>query len=198
MDKNITFHVIEDGNIEKCRELCNELMAFQGSKAVNYIGVFDHMSFETRMVPSYNAAENKLVIVAECEGTPIGYMFASVEALSYENIHVKKENLPPWAQMSYEDDGEVIEGLYPLWMEPQSVGHINNLYVKDEFRGTGLGRQLVEKGMEWLSGIEELNYIFVHVSNGNTSAEDFYKKFGFEYSHSVFKGFITGYFKKVK
>ena len=198
MDKQITFHVIEDGNIEKCRELCNELMRFQGSKAIKYKSVFDYMSFDTRMVPSYNSSEEKLVITAECDGVPIGYVFASKERLAYENIHVKKEMLPPWAQLSYEDDGEDIQALYPLWMEPQLVGHVNNLYVKDEFRGYGLGRQLAEKSMEWLSQDIRSEYIFVHVSNGNTAAEDFYKKLGFEYSHDVFKGFIIGYYKKVK
>jgi len=197
MDKNITFHVIEDGNIERCRELCNELMIFQGSKAVNYIGAFERMSFETRMVPSYESAEGKLVITAECDGIPIGYIFASIEQLARENIHVKKEMLPIWVQSSYEDD-EIITGLYPLWMEPQPVGHINNLYVKYEFRKYGLGRQLMDKAMEWLFENGELEYIFVHVSNGNTAAEDFYKKFGFEYSHDVFKGFIYGYYKKIR
>ena len=198
MDKKITFNVIEDNNIEKCRDLCNELMAFQGSKAVKYLGVFERMSFETRMVPSYSSAVDKLVITAECDGVPIGYVFASVERLTQENIHVKKENLPPWAQESYDDDGEVVTGLYPLWMEPQLVGHVNNLYVKDEFRGYGLGRQLVEKSMDWLRENPALEYMFVHVSNGNTAAEDFYKKLGFEYSHDVFKGFIIGYYMKTK
>jgi len=197
MDKNITFHVIEEGNIERCRDLCNELMAFQGSKAVKYKEAFARMSFETRMVPSYTSAEGKLVITAECDDVPVGYIFASVEELTHEQIHVKKEMLPPWAQMSYEGD-EIVEGLYPLWMEPQQVGHINNLYVKDEFRKYGLGRQLMEKATKWLEENEKVHYIFVHVSNGNASAEDFYKKFGFEYSHEVFKGFITGYYKKAR
>lgn len=31
--KGIMFEIIQDENIEQCRELCNELMLFQKSKA---------------------------------------------------------------------------------------------------------------------------------------------------------------------
>ena len=41
--KSITVEIVEDGNIEQCRELCNELMAFQKSKAVIAPEVFDLM-----------------------------------------------------------------------------------------------------------------------------------------------------------
>lgn len=47
--KNITFEIVTDGNIEHCRDLCDELMAFQKSMAVIAPEQFDGMSFDTRL-----------------------------------------------------------------------------------------------------------------------------------------------------
>lgn len=47
--ENITIEVVKYWSIEKCRELCNELMEFQKSKATINPERFDTMSIETRM-----------------------------------------------------------------------------------------------------------------------------------------------------
>jgi len=47
--KNTTIEIIQDGNIEQCRELCNELMIFQKSKAYYVPERFDAIDFKTRM-----------------------------------------------------------------------------------------------------------------------------------------------------
>jgi hypothetical protein len=39
--------------------------------------------------------------------------------------------------------------------------------------------------------------IYVYVSNGNEQVVDFYKKFGFQYSHNVLGGFITAYYQRI-
>jgi hypothetical protein len=52
----LKYEIITDEEIEYCRDLCNELMAFQKSKAHITPELFDHMNFDTRMIPSINSA----------------------------------------------------------------------------------------------------------------------------------------------
>ncbi|CUU48826.1 hypothetical protein [Clostridium beijerinckii] len=64
--ENITIEIVRDGNIEQCRELCNELMAFQKSKATIEPERFDAMTFETRMKKSYeNSLESQIIVVKD-------------------------------------------------------------------------------------------------------------------------------------
>ena len=52
----LTYEVISDETIDCCRDLCNELMVFQKSKARIKPELFDSMNFETRMIPSIKMA----------------------------------------------------------------------------------------------------------------------------------------------
>lgn len=45
---NLTYEFITDDQIEYCRDLCNELMIFQKSKAYIKSELFDSMDFDTR------------------------------------------------------------------------------------------------------------------------------------------------------
>jgi hypothetical protein len=76
---NLTFEVVNDGNIEQCRQLCNELMAFQKSKATIAPELFDFMNFDTRMKRSYESALRSQVIVAKDNGVPVGYVFSTID-----------------------------------------------------------------------------------------------------------------------
>ena len=90
-----------------------------------------------------------------------------------------------------------VKGLYPDQLQvPVKASHLNNLYVKPEYRNLHIGRELMEKGMDWLRSVPDSKYIFVHVSNGN-DAGSFYEKYAFHYSHDVFDGMIDAYWQEV-
>jgi ribosomal protein S18 acetylase RimI-like enzyme len=185
--KNIAFEVVRDKNIEQCRELCNELMAFQKSKAFMLPEKFDGMNFDTRMRKSYESALESQVIVVKDAGKPVGYAFSVIQK-------VEKGNYPDWAPVS--SSGK-IQGFYPDWDDlPPKVGCLNNLYFHAEYRGLGLGSQLLGMTMDWIGGFPDIDLVFIYISNGNDAALDFYLKNGFQYSHDVFGGFIKAVYRK--
>ena len=180
--ENISIELVENEDIELCRDLCNELMAFQKSKAFIAPESFDMMNFDTRMKKSYQSALEKQVLVAKDKGNPVAYVFSTIEKIT------KEENvgLPGWAPPAKNSIG-----FYPDWVKlPQKIGCLSNLYLKKEYRGTGLSVELCDKAMDWLKSFSDVNLIFVFISNGNDRALDFYLKRGFTFSHDVFGGFI--------
>ncbi|MGZ4030894.1 MAG: GNAT family N-acetyltransferase [Tumebacillaceae bacterium] len=185
--KNITIEIVQDGNIEQCRELCNELMAFQKSKATLVPEAFDGMNFDTRMKQSYEAAERSQVIVVKDNGVPVGYVFSTIEPVDER----KKNYYPDWAPQV--ENGQ---GFLPNWDNlPPKAGLLNNLYFRDEYRGLGLGSKLFDMSMEWLESFDDVDLLMIYVSNGNDAALDFYLSRGFTYSHDVFGGFIKAVYK---
>jgi ribosomal protein S18 acetylase RimI-like enzyme len=185
---NITIEILKDGNIEQCRELCNELMAFQKSKAAIAPEIFDMMNFETRMKKSYENALDSQVIVVKDNGIPVGYVFSTID-----NIENSKDSYPAWAP---KDDNENSRGFYPAWDNlPNKIGCLNNLYLRDEYRNMRLGSRLFEMAMEWLESFPDVDLVFIYVSNGNDAALNFYLSRGFTFSHDVFGGFIKATYK---
>lgn len=175
---NITIEVVKDGNIEQCRELCNELMAFQKSRATIEPERFDTMNFDTRMKKSYESSLENQVIVVKDDDIPVGYVFSTIEDTERSK-----------------GSGEY-SGLYPEWDTiPKKVGCLSNLYFQDKYRGMGLGSKLFEMSMEWLESFPDVDLIFIYVSNGNDTALNFYLNRGFTYSHDVFGGFIKAVYK---
>lgn len=63
----------------QCRKLCDELTAFQKSKAFMEPEHFDAMHFDTRMKKSYESALEKHVVVAKDGGVPVGFIKAVVK-----------------------------------------------------------------------------------------------------------------------
>jgi hypothetical protein len=49
---NLKYEIIPVEKIEYCRDLCNELMAFQKLKSSIKAELFDNMNFDPRMIPS--------------------------------------------------------------------------------------------------------------------------------------------------
>lgn len=181
---NLTIEVIRDGSIEQCRELCNELMAYQKSKAVLAPGAFDAMNYDTRMKRSYEKALDSQVIVAKDRGIPVGYAFSTIEWVTEED----RLAVPAWAPVT---PGEPTQGFYPDWIKlPARIGCLSNLYVRDAYRGTGLGTKLFDRALEWLESSPDITDIFIYISNGNEASLRFYLERGFNYSHEVFGGFI--------
>ncbi|HID66057.1 MAG TPA: N-acetyltransferase [Aquificaceae bacterium] len=72
----------------------------------------------------------------------------------------------------YEVDGQIVGcvALHVMW---EDLAEIRSLAVKDEFRGGGIGTELVKKAIEeaWELGV---NRVF-----SLTYVKDFFKKFGF-------------------
>ena len=178
----ITFEVLQDSNIEQCKTLCDELMQFQKSKAILHPEYFDTMSFETRMKPAYENAEHKHVVLAKDGDLPIGYTFATIST-------VTKETLDFWPAGMPETKGST--GFYPKDLPvPQKIGSISNIYVREEYKGQGIGGKLFDMSMQWVHSFQDVRLMFIYISNGNTQAYDFYLQKGFKPSHDVFGGFI--------
>lgn len=82
-------------------------------------------------------------------------------------------------------------GFYPEWVSlPQNIGCLSNLYLREAYRGIGLGTKLFNMTMEWLASFPDVNLAFVYISNGNDAALRFYLDHGYTFSHDVFGGFI--------
>lgn len=186
--KNITFEIVNNGDIEQCRILCDELMAFQKSKAFMLPEVFDSMNFDSRMKQSYANALASQVVVVKDSGTPVGYVFSTVETVKND-----KNAYPAWVPR---ENSESCQGFYPAWDKlPQKIGCLNNLYFRESYRGLGLGGKLFTMSMEWLESFTDIELIFIYISNGNDAALDFYLKRGFTFSQDVFGGFIKAVYK---
>ncbi|MDR1124467.1 MAG: GNAT family N-acetyltransferase [Deltaproteobacteria bacterium] len=181
---NITIEIVTDGNIEQCRDLCNELMAFQKSKATIAPEAFDSMNFDTRLKSSFKRSLHSQLVVVKDDEKPVGYVFSTIDRVSDGD----KSYIPDWAPVKI---GEKVVGLYPDWDDlPEKVGCLSQLYFRDEYRGMGLGSKLIGMAMEWLGSFPDCDLAFVYISNGNDDAYDLYLRKGFVYSHDVFGGFI--------
>ncbi len=187
----IVLKVLPTENIEICRDLCNELMAFQKSKAILHPEAFAGMNFDTRMKRSCEAALRSHIVVAYDGEQPIGYVFSTIDEVTDEHLGY----FPDWAPK-----GEGFLGFYPDWVKtPQKIGCLSNLYLRDGYKGQGVGGKLFASTMEWLGSFADSDLAFVYISNGNNNAYDFYTNKGFVYSHDVFGGFIkAAYYKFTK
>ncbi|MCL1905521.1 MAG: GNAT family N-acetyltransferase [Clostridiales bacterium] len=187
--RNITIEVVKDGNTEQCRGLCNELMAFQKAQAIIAPELFDAMNYETRLLSTFINSPLNQLIVAKDGDTPVAYVFSTIENVEGGD----KSAIPEWAPVK---DGEEALGFYPKWDKlPARVGCLNHLYVRDGYRGCGLGAKLLKQAMEWLTSFFDVDTTFVYISNGNGKALDFYLKQGFTFSHDVFGGFIQAAYR---
>lgn len=71
-----------------------------------------------------------------------------------------------------------VKEMSPVFINPK-VGSIDELFVREGVRGTGVGRKLVDHLKLWLisKGAAE---IAIHVSCDNQQAKDFWNRMGFE------------------
>ncbi|MEV8569394.1 GNAT family N-acetyltransferase [Streptomyces sp. NPDC051322] len=72
------------------------------------------------------------------------------------------------------------ESVFGDWV-PISQGHLVAVFVRPEFRGTGLTEELFRTALEWAWSVQEPKlervHLFVHEANGRAAA--FYRKMGF-------------------
>lgn len=169
----ITYEVLHEVNLKALRVLCNDLMKFQKTKAFITPERFDTMTFETRLLPSVKGAMKNHILVAKEADLIVAYAYANINS-----------------KLSY------AEGPFGKFFEMDSVkgdlvGCLSQFYIMPEYRGRGIGSQLFDRSMAWLSGFPEIENHFIFVSNGNTDALHFYLKKGFIISHDILDGFIT-------
>ncbi|MEH7502157.1 GNAT family N-acetyltransferase [Neobacillus drentensis] len=168
----LTYEVVSDEKMEYCRDLCNELMVFQKSKAYITPELFDSMNFDTRMIPSIKSALHNYIVVVKDDEEIVGYV--------YSNISPKE---------TYSNDFATFFDLSSV--RRNNVGCLSQFYIKENYRQYGLGSKLFKMSMEWLSQFDDVEDYFIFVSNGNEDALEFYKRKGFSVSHEILDGFIT-------
>ena len=169
---NITYDILSEEEVECCRDICNELMVFQKSKAFITPELFDTMNFDTRMIPSIRKALHNYIVVVKDEGKIVGYV--------YSNISPKETYSTEFATFF---DMSSVSG--------KNVGCLSQFYIKEEYRQYGIGSKLFTLSMKWLNQFDDVEDYFIFVSNGNESALEFYKQKGFTVSHDILDGFIT-------
>lgn len=169
---NIKYEVITDESVICIKDLCNELMAFQKSKAHIHPEFFDTMCFETRMLPSIEKAKSNYIVVVKDGDEIVGYVYSNVSSKeTYSNSFATFFNLDS--------------------VKNPDVGCLSQFYLKEGYRNSGIGTVLFNMSMEWLSTKDDIDDIFIYVSNGNDNALKFYQGKGFKVSHQILDGFIT-------
>jgi GNAT superfamily N-acetyltransferase len=168
---NIKYEIIPDEKNEYCRDLCNELMTFQKSKAQIKPELFDSMNFNTRLIPSMKSAIYNYIVVAKDDDKIVGYVYSNISAKeSYSN------NFATFFDFSS--------------VNKNNVGCLSQFYIKEEYRQKGIGSVLFDMSMKWLNQFDDIEDYFIFVSNGNNDALEFYKRKGFVFSHKILDGFI--------
>ena len=185
--KSIRYEDFENGEIVFLKNLCNDLMAFQASRAKIKPEVIEAMSFENRLVPDFQEAFKRVITVAWDGNIAVGFAFATVNDINKININYR----PTWAR-----DLNGI-GFYPKDYDvPRRIGTFKLLYVMPEYRDLHIGAELSSRIMTWLKSQQDADDLWVFVANGNEDVASFYEKLGFHFSHSVFGDFVRAY-KKV-
>ncbi len=172
----IRYETIKAQDAFLVKDLCNELMAFQKSKAFIHPEFFDDMCFETRLLPSLKSAKSNFIIAAMDGEQVVGY--------AYSNIASKRIYTNDFATLKCKAffDFNSVQG--------ENVGCLSQFFIKDSYRGMGIGSALFERSMDWLKAQNEKD-LFIFVSNGNVQAMKFYLDKGFRFSHEIMDGFIT-------
>jgi GNAT superfamily N-acetyltransferase len=169
---SIHYEVILEDNIILIKDLCNDLMAYQKSKAHTHPELFDGMCFESRMIPSVRNAKANHIIVAKDDTKIVGYV--------YSNISPKK---------TYDNEFATFFNLDSV--KNDDVGCLSQFYIKEGYRNMGIGTVLFERSMNWLNSFQSISDLFIFVSNGNDNALNFYLGKNFKISHQILDGFIT-------
>ena len=168
----IDYEIVSQDNIGCIKDLCNDLMTYQKSKAHINPALFDSMCFETRMIPSIKSAKANQIIAVKDNNKIIGYV--------YSNISPKE---------AYSNDFATFFDLNSV--RNNDVGCLSQFYIKDGYRNMGIGTALFKMSLDWLKSYKEINDLFIFVSNGNDNALKFYLDKGFKVSHQILNGFIT-------
>ncbi|OOE10665.1 GNAT family N-acetyltransferase [Fictibacillus arsenicus] len=169
---NLQYEILPENMIDSLRDLCNELMVFQKSKAYIKPELFDSMNFDTRMVPSVQKAKHNYIVAVKDNNEIVAYVYANISPKeTYSN------EFATFFDMSSVDK--------------DNVACLSQFYIKEDYRQYGIGSKLFNMSMEWIKQFDDVEDYFIYVSNGNNDALEFYKRKGFSVSHDILDGFIT-------
>lgn len=174
---SIRYEVISNDDVILVKDLCNDLMTYQRSKASIHPEWFDNMSFETRMVPSVKGAKANYIIIAKDDEEVVGYAFSNIC-----HKHIYSGGFATLDPVDFFDFDSV---------KGDDVGSLSQFYIKEDYQNKGIGSVLFNNSMEWLNSSKSIEDIFIFVSNGNHNALKFYRGKGFNVSHDILDGFIT-------
>ena len=174
---SISYEIISEDKVFLIKDLVDELMAYQKSKAYIHKNFFDGMSFETRMPPALKSAKENFIVAAMDGDKLVGYAYSTI---------APKE--------IYSDDFATLK-CHAFFdfdsVKTDDVGCLSQFYIKEDYRCMGIGSGLFDRSMSWLRQHEYIRDIFIFVSNGNENALNFYLCKGFNVSHEILNGFIT-------
>lgn len=174
---SIHYEVVSENNVNCIKDLCNELMIYQKSKAYIHPEFFDNMSFETRMIPSLKSSKANYIVIAKDNNEIVGY--------AYSTIAPKKSYSGSFATLQCDAFFDFDS------VKTEDVGCLSQFFIKDNYRNLGIGSTLFSMSMDWLKSFEEINDLFIFVSNGNDNALKFYQDKDFKVSHKILDKFIT-------
>lgn len=83
-------------------------------------------------------------------------------------------------------DGEGCIKGYCISTISQLVGEIDSLFIDDEIRGKGYGKQLMEEAIKWLED-KSCERIIVSVADGHEDVFSFYQDLGFRPKLTTFE-----------
>lgn len=177
INMSINYEVISEDDIFCIKDLCNDLMAYQKSKAYIHPEFFDDMCFETRVIPSVKSAKANYIVTAKDDNEIIAY--------AYSTISPKETYSGGFATLQCDAFFDFDS------VKSDDVGCLSQFFIKEGYRNMGIGSVLFEKSMNWLNTFESIKDLFIFVSNGNDNALRFYLGKGFKISHQILDGFIT-------
>jgi ribosomal protein S18 acetylase RimI-like enzyme len=170
--KVIEFRELKVEESYSIKELVNELMYYQKTLASINKELFDSMNYETRMVPSIKSSRDNFIMAVYDDSEPVAYVYSNV---SFKNVY--NNDFATFFDM------DSVKGAY--------VGCLSQFYIKEKYRNLGIGRKLFDLSDEWMNSFDDIEDIFIFVSDGNNLALEFYKKRGYIISHEILNGFIT-------
>ena len=109
--------------------------------------------------------------VAEIERTSFA------EPWSEKQIEELAEKFGAVARVAIGDDGSV-EGYYSYYVVCGD-GYVNNIAVREDVRGKGIGKQLM-RDMTYTASLYGLNGLTLEVRSSNVCARGLYESFGFK------------------
>jgi GNAT superfamily N-acetyltransferase len=174
---SISYEIISEDNLFLIKDLVDELMAYQKSKAYIHKEFFEVMSFETRMPPALKSAKENFIVSAKDGDKIVGYAYSTIAPKE-----IYSDNFATLKCHAFFDFDSV---------KTDDVGCLSQFFIKEDYRCQGIGSALFEKSMEWIRSFEDIKDIFIFVSNGNENALKFYQSKGFKVSHEILEGFIT-------
>ena len=78
-----------------------------------------------------------------------------------------------------EENNKIVGYIY-CYVNNESIGILDALYIEEEYRGLGIATKLIELAINWLKDEKLFKLIEISVMDKNELAKKLYKKLGFQ------------------